>query len=185
MYISLIIVKLGTSLHCILNTFSNITYSLLSGQDSARSYGLNPLDGKMADLQDISFRPSSCHLSCIYMWTGRLCMEMYTSMQVTPHKQLILYTACTESKNNKQNIKNTWKSSSTKHVVNRFVFCWVKCILNLNRMNDNCLGYLVFISSVEMWVYYIDVLFHETINAEICAYKVVNTVKSPIDKYLI
>jgi len=62
MYISLIIVKLGTSLHCILNTFSNITYSLLSGQDSARSYGLNPLDGKMADLQDISFRPSSCHL---------------------------------------------------------------------------------------------------------------------------
>ena len=62
-YVNLITVKLGTSLNFILNTFSNKTYSLQSGQDSqaiqlnkhvtARSYGLNQLDGTMTDLQNI------------------------------------------------------------------------------------------------------------------------------------
>jgi len=49
---------MDTLIHFILNTFSNKTYSLLSGQDSqaAMSPGLNGLDDTMTDLQNIHCR---------------------------------------------------------------------------------------------------------------------------------
>jgi len=55
-------VKLGTSLHFVLNKFSNKTYSScqvripkLYKRVTARSYGLNRLDDTMADLQNIHY----------------------------------------------------------------------------------------------------------------------------------
>ena len=60
----------STSLHFILNTFRNKTYSLLSGQHShaiqgvtTRSYGLDGLDGTMTDPQTIhggTLRSAQC-----------------------------------------------------------------------------------------------------------------------------
>ena len=65
----------STSLHFILNTFRNKTYSLLSGQHShaiqgvtTRSYGLDRLDGTMTDPQTIHTLRSvyiPCRLTCI------------------------------------------------------------------------------------------------------------------------
>jgi len=67
---------LGTSLHFILNIFSNKTYPQLSSQDSqaiqrvtARAYSLNRLDGTMTVRQNIhwaersvSWKPAIMHV---------------------------------------------------------------------------------------------------------------------------